>query len=148
MRGKKSDPEYIASFIQESVAQGCDTPEQIVQRAKKVVQEIDEHIRESERLKDIRSKVLDVIFAFEKPVKDKSEEAKMLSFFKIEHPQICKEICSQVKIKPITLQDNSNLSYNYAVKQLLEYKVLSRIGNQLIRGSRFDEYITFMLREV
>jgi hypothetical protein len=35
----------------------------------------------------------------------------------------------------------------FSIKQLLECKVLSRANNQVNRGERFDEYMTFVLRE-
>jgi hypothetical protein len=35
----------------------------------------------------------------------------------------------------------------FSIKQLLECKILSRAGNQVSRGDRFDEYMTFVLRE-
>ena len=149
MRGKKTDPAFIAAFIQESVALGHETPEQISSRAQQVIQEIDDKIREAERLKTIRSKLLDVIATFKAEAKDKSSEARLLSFFKIEHPQICKHLCELVKKQPLLIHTSGVVTADttYAIKQLLECKVLARLGDKLIRGDRFDDYMTFVLRE-
>lgn len=150
MRGKKADPEFVASFIQESVALGCETTEAIVQRAKVMIKDIDDKIKESEKLKITRSKVLDVILAFEKPNKDKREEAKLLSFFKLEYPKVCKHLCEQAKTAPLLTNSSTTLDSQaiFAIKQLLEAKILARIGNHLVRGDRFDDYMKFVIREV
>ena len=34
---------------------------------------------------------------------------------------------------------------NYCVKQLLEYKVISRVGDLFSRGDMFDKYLDFIL---
>jgi hypothetical protein len=147
MRGKKSDPAFVTAFIQESAMLGLDNPAAIADRAKKRIAEIDEQIRKVEDLKIERSKLLDVILQFDKPVKDRSEEAKLLTFFQIEYPEICKEICERVKKSPFKLTDKFNLNYNYSIQQLLERKVLAMIGNQLIRGDKFEDYMKLVLRE-
>lgn len=150
MRGKKSDPVFVATYIQESAALGYETPDQIVNRAKKDIECIDMQIKEAERLKGVRSKILDVVATFEKKDNDKSEESKLLPFFKLEHPEICKHLCSLVKKQPFSTNTSGVINYDimFSIKQLIECKVLARVGDQIIRGDRFDEYLTFVLREV
>lgn len=156
MRGKKSDPEFVSKFIQESVQAGCETPEQIVNRAKTQIEQIDAEIRSIEAKKATRSKLLDVIIGFEKPVKDKSEDAKLLPFFEFKYPEQCKNICWCLKHEADTLPVNSwaaspmgpdATEHNFSVKQMLEAKVIDRVSDVIIRGERFDEYWKFVLRE-
>jgi tRNA U34 5-carboxymethylaminomethyl modifying enzyme MnmG/GidA len=97
MKGKKSDPGFISFFISECVQAGLETPAEIVARAKKQIADIDEEIKAVETAKITRSKLLDVISSFEKPVKDKAEEAKLLAFFDLKYHDICKSICETVK---------------------------------------------------
>lgn len=150
MRGKKADPVFISQFIQESVLQGIESPEQIVLRAKKQIEQIDEEIKSIEIKKSVRSKLLDVINTFEKQIKDKTEEAKLLPLFNLEYPETCKYLCEVIKKQPIPadpkLYSTSNdLKNIFAVKQLLERKIIARVDDMLTRGERFDEYLKFVL---
>jgi hypothetical protein len=155
MRGKKSDQGFVADFIQRCIVSGFETPEAIVNYAKTLIESIDKEIREIEEKKITRSKLLDVILTFEKQTKETSSDAKLLSFFKLDYPGHCKLICEAVKTKPIEIGEKLQIlgsgdpdpHMKYSIKQLLECKVLSRNGNQVMRGDRYDEYMTFVLRE-
>lgn len=155
MRGKKSDQAFVAEFISEAVQRGIETPEEIIQDAKKKIAQIEEEIRAIEAKKILRSKLLDVVLMFEKQTKETSNDAKLLSFFKLDYPHHCKLICEWVKSKPIDIGEKFQVlgsgendpHMKYSIKQLLECKVLSRNGNQVTRGDRYDEYMTFVLRE-
>lgn len=155
MRGKKSDQAFVAKFISEAVQRGIETPEEIIQDAKKKIAQIEEEIRAIEAKKILRSKLLDVVLMFEKQTKETSNDAKLLSFFKLDYPHHCKLICEWVKSKPIDIGEKFQVlgsgendpHMKYSIKQLLECKVLSRNGNQVTRGDRYDEYMTFVLRE-
>lgn len=155
MRGKKSDQVFVAEFIQRCAVSGFETPDAIVGYAKVLIEKVDEEIREIENKKIFRSKLLDVILTFEKQTKSTSEDAKFLSFFKLEYPRMCKFICDIVKKSPIEVGEKmqalgsgeNDPTMRFSIKQLLECKVLSRVGNQVGRGERFDEYITFVLHE-
>lgn len=155
MRGKKSDQGFVAEFIQRCVTSGFETPEAIVNYAKTLIESIDKEIREIEEKKITRSKLLDVVLTFEKQTKETSSDAKLLSFFKLDYPGHCKLICEFVKTKPIEIGEKFQVlgsgendpHMKYSIKQLLECKVLSRNGNQVMRGDRYDEYMTFVLRE-
>lgn len=154
MRGKKTDSEFISEFISQSIQQGMDTPELIVQNAKNMISSIDEQIKKIEEQKVVRSKLLDVINNFEKNNKQtKVEEAKVLSFFKIQNPHICKYICNRLKKTGLTINeiyhtDFSELDMVFCIKQLIEFKVITRMGDSLLRGEKFDEYLKFVLKEV
>lgn len=154
MKGKKVDTDFLSRFISESIQSGLQTPEEISGRAQEMVKEIDEEIKKVEQRKVIRSKLLDVIatFSVTKP-STKSEEARILSFFKIQNVNICQEICHRVKSSVTTIDELSKMSYSvpdilFSVKQLLEHKILSKSGSHLLRGEMFDEYLKFVLKEV
>ena len=156
MRGKKSDQVFVAEFIQQCAVSGFETPDSIVEHAKTLIKNIDEEIKEVEKKKLTRSKLLDVILTFEKQTKSTSGDAKFLSFFKLEYPLMCKYVCDIVKKGPIKVGEKlmplgageSDPTMKFSIKQLLECKVLSRVENQVSRGERFDEYMTFVLHEV
>ncbi len=154
MKGKKTDPIFVASFIQESVLAGAETTDQIVVRAKQMIIEIDEQIKAVEVSKKIRTKLLDVISSFENVKKDKSEDAKLLSFFELKYPEKCKDLCDTIKEvnflpainHPVLNYDGDNIAeHNFCIKQLLEFEIIMKVGDQLSQGKRFDEYINFAL---
>lgn len=155
MRGKKSDRAFVAEFISESVQHGIETPAEIIQDAKNKIAQIDREIKAIEAKKILRSKLIDVILTFEKQTKSTSEDAKLLSFFKLEYPLMCKFVCDIVKKGPIEVGEKlmplgageSDPTMKFSIKQLLECKVFSRVGSQIGRGDRFDEYMTFVLHE-
>lgn len=152
MRGKKSDAEFISEFIAECVRSGHDTPDEIVKRARQDINRIDDEIRRVEQLRITRSKLLDVISTFEKQTKpSKVEEAKLLSFFKIQQPQVCKYICDRLKTNVVSVEEVSKSKYSttdvmFCIKQLLEHRVISKSGIHLLRGEKFEDYLKFVLK--
>jgi hypothetical protein len=153
MRGKKTDPDFLSNFINKCVALNKTSQQEIVQAAHQEINEIDLKIIEVEKLKLIRSKLLDVVSVFEKEVPSHKEEAKILSFFNIQHPNICKYICDVLKkgtlnMNKLQLIEFSKSDIVYCVKQLQEYKVIAKTGEYLIRGIKFDDYMKFVLYEV
>ncbi|HEY5267687.1 MAG TPA: hypothetical protein VII94_00970 [Candidatus Saccharimonadales bacterium] len=151
MKGKKTDPVFMTNFIRKCIELGLDTPDKIVAHAKKVIIGIDDEIKRIEQDKIYRSKLLSVIENFEKPNRVKYEEEKSLDFFKLEDTVACKSICDMIKIKPLTKMEMLTASESnifFCVKQLISYKILSMTGEGSVsRGERFDEYMTFILRE-
>jgi hypothetical protein len=156
MRGKKTDTEFISSFISQSVEEGLFTTDDFIAKAKSMISSIDEEIKRVEKQKIIRSKLLDVISNFDQPDKSKrQEEAKILSFYQIEHPQICKIICKMLQTSALTfeqLMQNTELSNNsanviFCLKQLAEHKVISKAGKHFLRSDKFESYLTFVFQE-
>lgn len=147
MRGKKSDPEFVSNFIHQSIKLGINTTDKIISRAQNMIQEIDDEIKKIEEKKIIRSKLLDVIYNFEKTNKNKVEESKLLQFFKLENPKICKYMCDLVKFSPINIDKNIDVDNKFVIKQLIEYKILSRIEDQLLQGEQYNEYMKYILHE-
>lgn len=156
MKGKKTDPNFLSEFITECVQKGINSTDEIVKHAKQNIMNIDEDIKRVERSKIVRSKLLDVIATFEKPIKNNKEEIKYLSFFKIQNPQVCKFVCDSLRNNVISVEEISNLSKTqqysltdvlFCIKQLIEYKIVSRSGSHLLRGEMFDQYLKFVLRD-
>jgi hypothetical protein len=154
MKGKKVDTEFLSLFIEKCVQQEYLTPEEIVIQAQQEIEQINIKIIESEHLRVRRSKLLDVISTFQRPIKiSKIEEAKLIPFFQFQHPDICKFICDLLKFSPCTKEQLSHKQYlpydlNFCIKQLLEHKVITKIGDSFLRGDAFEEYLKFVLREV
>lgn len=152
MRGKKSDADFVSQFIAECIRDGHDTPDEIVNRARRNIISIDEEIKRVEQLRITRGKLLDVIASFEKISKpSKMEEAKLLSFFKIQQPQVCKYICDRLKTSVVTIEDIAKSKYSptdvmFCIKQLLEHRIISKSGVHLLRGEKFEDYLKFVLK--
>lgn len=152
MRGKKVDSQFLTDFIQICVAVGQATPEEIVEMAQKEIEHINTQIKKVEELKLRRGKLLDVVATFQKPIKTTKEEARILSFFQIQNPHICKFICDLVRAQPRNREKFSDPQYsshdiNFCIKQLLEHRVIAKVGESLLRGEMFDEYAKFVLQE-
>ncbi len=61
MKGKKIDLDFVSEFINRSIANNCKSPKEIINEAQNQIQEIDNKIIEVERLKILRSKLIDVV---------------------------------------------------------------------------------------
>jgi len=151
MKGKKIDTEFLISFIENCISKNIVTTDEILAEAKSQIANIDKKIIEAEKLKNTRSKILDVISTFdtEKNI-NKTNDAKILPLFKIPNPNICKFICDKIKNGPlkvgVVLSDkHSNQDIMFSIKQLLETKVLIRTGDLLSRGEMYSNYIKLVL---
>jgi seryl-tRNA synthetase len=155
MKGKKSDPEYVSNFITQCIQSNKNNPDEIVKEALSRIEAIDEKIKEVDKLKAERCKLQDIIHSFQKIKKpNKVEDNKILSFFKIENIALSHSICNSLKEKSLEINpflksiDQTKLQdVLYCIQQLQEHKVISRSGNVLIRGTRYHDYIKFVLQE-
>lgn len=153
MRGRKIDSDFLSQFISECVNNNKFSTDEILFEAKSKISDIDEKIKEVEKLRLLRGKLLDVVLTFEQPDKlNKTNDAKVLAFFKINNVHICKFICDNMRDNAITMESLYNRGYSiedvvYCIKQLLEHKIISKAGNYLLRGELFAEYLKFVLRE-
>lgn len=153
MRGKKTDPLFLSNFISECVNKGITSTDDMAKRAQTLIASIDTEIKKVEAKKAIRSKLLDVLDTFSKPDKAKRhEEARLLPFFNIRYPEICKFICDNVNSKISKIEEIVDIEYNslnamFCIKQLIKHKVLYRVGDSILRGPMFDDYIKFVLKE-
>lgn len=153
MRGKKADPEFLSTFIVKCVGLNKTSQKEIVQTAQQEIRAIDLKIIEVEKLKLLRSKLLDVVGVFEKTNSSHKEEAKILSFFRMQHPKICKFICDllrkdTLKTDSLYVAEYSKSDIMFCIKQLQKHKIVSKTGEYLIRGDKFDDYMKFVLCEV
>lgn len=149
MRGKKTNPQFVSDYITACIQKGADSPEEIVDSAKIEITKIDLEIQRMEESKIYRSKLLDVIATLDSSKEDKTQQAKLLPFFELKYPEICKKICDNLKDKPLSTEDMYKLSDNakYCIKQLLMHKIIIQSDLEIICGERFDEYMKFVLRE-
>lgn len=153
MKGKKTDPVFISEFIRHCVAGlGMEKSEDILQHAKSIIQEIDDEIKNVEKRKVMRSKLIDVVALFERPTKNKSQEATLLDFCKLKYPTTCKEICDLLKeeksLPSLSMRSfgSDAVVWNFCIKQLVEADIIDRVSDDLMRGDRFDEYVSFIAR--
>jgi uncharacterized protein YktA (UPF0223 family) len=152
MRGKKVDSQFLTDFISSCIMKGNTTPDEMALAAQREIDFINSEIRKVEDLKLRRSKLLDVVVTFKEPVKANKEEARILTFFQIQNPHICKFLIDLIKINPLNREELicpffSSHDVNFCVKQLLEHRVIAKVGETLLRGENFDEYLRFVLQE-
>lgn len=151
MKGKKVYTEFLSSFIESCVAKNIITTEDILTEARTQIESIEKKIIEAEKLKIIRSKILDVITTFDVSKNpNKINDSKILPLYNISNPNICKFICEKVKNGPvkIILVINDKFSKQdimFSIKQLLETKVIIRTGELLSRGEMYHNYMKLVL---
>ena len=155
MKGKKVDAQYVSEFITNCIVNGLNTPDKILELAKSMIIHIDNEIKEIDNKKAARSKLIDVVSAFEKPIKiSKIQEARVLCYFKIQNPHICRRICNVLKQNNSDSNKLSELCQPhtkhdvvFCIKQLLEHNIICKSNNLFSRGEYFEDYIKFFLRE-
>ena len=129
------------------------SPEDFVSEARNRINEIDSKIKEVEQLKLNRTKLLDVIEHFSVPmITDKVEDTKDLIWFNIPNQLVCKFITDSVKSTPIKISLLHNQTYteqevNFCNKNLLAHKVVARLENLLIRGAKYQDYVSAVFKE-
>jgi hypothetical protein len=149
MKGKKVDQEFLSKFISNCVIDGISSSEEIAEFAKKEISKIDKQIRDVEKLKVVRSKLLDVVATFEKSPKSQNKEAKLLPLYKIQNQNIAHFICSKIMMSKIDINDLYKSDFTksdlvYCIKQLLEAQVLIKDGCFLSPGELFDSYCSII----
>lgn len=152
MKGKKTDSEFVSNFISDCINNNIVTANEILNLAKLQMSEIDKKIIEVENLKKLRSKLLDVVLKFENNKNDNSANSKLLPLFSIKNKNISYYVCNTVKEKPIIincLYDKGfvNTEINFCIKQLLELKIIDKVGDYILPGLMFDNYINSVMCE-
>lgn len=147
MRGKKRDSDFIGKFIIGCVEKNKNTSNDIIDCAQKEIFNIDEKIKEVEKLKITRSKLLDVVETFKNSeLKDNSLQKFDLLFYSLSHKEICHYIVKK-SLKNVSI-DNlikyPKFDTFFCIKQLLEINVLEKNGNNLIPGKLLNNYLNFM----
>lgn len=156
MRGKKIDTDFLSQFILECVATGNSSSEDIIKIAKSQIEDIDVKIRDVEKMKIVRSKLLDVICSFDLSKKEVSKtDKKILSFYDIQNMHISKYICDLLKdndnIK-VTLIKGKNNSFKetdvaWCIKQMLSHKIIYKLHDIIMKGQEYDNYLNFVMKE-
>jgi len=144
MKGKKKDPEFLSKFIEECISMNKNSSKEILDEAKLRIQNIDNRIIETEKLKLQRSKLFDVIDVFDIPSKKISDEVNILPFFKIKNISICKKICDKLMAAPLSINHKDH-DFIFCLKQLLELDIVEKNKNLITKGPKFDEYVKFVL---
>ena len=150
MKGKKIDSEFVSSYIENCISNNIFQTEDILKLVQDKISEIDNKIKEVDQLKKIRCKLLDVVttLQIEKPT---SKDSKTLSLFSIKDKNICSFICKSIKDKPVeidSLYDTYQVNdINFVIKQLIEFKVVNKSGDYLLRGSMYQDYIDNVMCE-
>lgn len=141
MKGKKINIDFVSSFMSECVKNGKISPEEIKKEAEKQLIEIEEKIETAEKLKSLRSNLLDVVESFSSAKKKNlPKEAEILDLFSLDFPDVCQEIVEAVKNEPITASQFEDENFIFSLKQLVEHRVLGKIDNLFVRGKRFDDF--------
>lgn len=150
MRGKKVDSSFVSNFILDCVSKGKSNQDEIVEEARYKITVIDEKIKEVEKLKKDRSKLIDVIISLDN--KKPTEEIKNLHLFKIPNQEICKFLCDSLKERKVDIKTLKNSQFNlqdvlFSIKQLVENKIVVKNEDHLFRGPEFDIYLKTVLME-
>ncbi|CAB4197021.1 hypothetical protein UFOVP1290_541 [uncultured Caudovirales phage] len=154
MRGKKIDSEFLSEYITKCIMSGKHSQEEIISEAKKEIDNIDYKIKEVEKLRIVRSKLLDVVCTFDKSKPSHMNDRKILKFFNIKKNVTCKYICDLIKRESIIdcdkLNDDhhSKLDISYCIKQLVEYNILCKSDKYIFAGIVFNEYFEFLSRGI
>jgi hypothetical protein len=147
MKGKKTDPEFVSTFIQQCVDDDCVTPKDMIGLAQFEIADIDAKLLEVERLKIRRSKLLDVIATLQKADKpDKSKEINQLPLYQVQHPEIAKCICCALEEGNCTKRRLDRLPFgssdlNFCLKQLSQLQVIHRVGDTFVPGHNFNDFV-------
>lgn len=153
MRGKKIDTEFLSLFINDCLMNGVLNQEEIAKKAKTQIADIDFKIKEVEKLKVVRSKLLDVVSSFEKKNIDRKEEIQVLNFLKIQNQTVCKFICSSIKknsvlINSLYVDSFQKTDIVFCIKQLIEHHIINRVGDYLFCGEFYEDYAKLILCEI
>lgn len=149
MRGKKSDPEFICNFISECVSSNILTTEGILQEASLQLNLIDNQIKEVEKLKIRRSKLLDVISSMGETIKNNDLELQKMAFLQIQNQKISEFICDKIKqssSSEIIFEDLDNQGFEktdliFCIKQMMDNDIIQKNENIFKRGKSFDNYL-------
>ncbi len=151
MKGKKIDNLFVNNFLSECVLNNKTSVDQIIDSAQSQIDQIDQQLKKIQDLKELRSKLLDVIYTFKKSNKNKDNLEHILSLFKISYPNVCKKILYKIKNNTFNIKDyldkEDKLDIIFALKQLIEYKVILNKDDFFYPGDFFNEYLIFVLKE-
>lgn len=154
MKGKKTDFNFINSFVEECISKNLFSSEDFLKEANNQIMAIDLKLKEIDNLKKLRSSLLDVVHVFNLEKKDtrKAEDAEILGIFNLPHKNICFFICKKIKLKPVSLK-NLKSSFEeedlfFALKKMIENKIVYKQGDYILRGSLYDKFMSYFGLEI
>jgi len=152
MRGKKIDSEFLCNFIIECTTKNITSTDAILNQARQQISEIDLKIKEVEELKHLRSKLLDIVVSFDKTIKNKTNEAKIIKCFDIKNQNICRFICKSIKDEGLDILELKKSKYDWQeilfnLKLLFINDVLYKSENLIYKNNSFEDYMRIVLKE-
>lgn len=148
MKGKKADSDFIAEFISICAKDGILLKDEVINKAKKEIEIIDDKIKQITELKKKRSKLVDVVSSFEIKTKNNSNEKINLSFHSLKDLSLAKKICLSINIlnqNDVWAADLSKEAL-LIVKQLINLKIirLEKDSYKLAASERYNDFINFV----
>jgi hypothetical protein len=148
MKGKKFDREFLSEYMDECIAEGYRTSNDMVILAKEEITDIDREIRNIEEKKKRRSKLLSVIEEFDKKG-DKKYGANILPYFAFGDPVLNLSICQAIQVVSLNEFDLITAGgprdiTTIALKKLLKHKVLIKMGDYISQGAEYQKYYSFL----
>lgn len=149
MKGHKADNEFISNFIGICIQNGKDSNELILSEAKKILASIDKKIIQAEKLKLKRSKILDVINAFD--TKAHIENKNIINLYKVSNLDLARKICKSLSNIGADLFTLEKLSKNkedllFTIKQLLENKIIIKNNNVYSKHEMYYQFVEKVLK--
>lgn len=129
MKSKKINLDIINKFVDECVSNNICSPEQILNEAKKQIQDIDLEMFKILKLKDKKIELLEIINFFSE-FKEKENKFSLLKDNKI-----AKDICLKIKLNEDITNCDSNI-----LKKLIEYDILSIKNKKIVLGKEYENY--------
>lgn len=152
MKGKKVDIDFMNQYIVDCISDGLVTMESILSITKNKISEIDKQIIELEKLKKMRSKLIDIVNSFDKSEKDNSKAKTILKFFSVENKDIAKLIINSLDSNLcVKYQTILHKCHNYplsdlskCLKQLKDLDIIIYNNDDIFAGSFFEGYKRFI----
>lgn len=140
MRGKKADIDFINDFVTQCLNSNKKSTDDFVHEANLKISEIDNKIKEAEKLKIYRSKLIDVVNHFGPNKKENID----LTYYNLPHQSICKAICelisnSEINIEQINIK-NDNLFF--CIKKMHELKIIKKENNIISKHVNYNNYMS------
>ena len=140
MRGKKTNFDFISSFIKECVLLNRQSPQEFVLEAKLRISNIDAKIKESINLKKERANLTEVISHFNDFI-NKSDDS--LKYYDLDH-NFCKTLCDKLKVSSINV---SSYKDHPMIDKMIKLKIVSIYNGNLIQSCNFRDYLKIVFGE-
>ena len=147
MKGKKTDKDFVASFILNCAQKGISDLDQILNCAQKEIEELNIQIMNISLVKQRRSNLMDVLDSLKKNNKDFKLEKLTLLFYQITNFPLAKSICESIEVKNLDNTSYKNTEAKLTIKQLCETKVLVNNISHLEKSINFTSFKEFLIKK-